>query len=282
MPFFDIFASPRWSPLRMRTKVVSFFIFSKSFQTKKKIKALRPKMTKIASRGGGGSCLKDRDTQSTMGASIARKRTRLGPRVLRHQVAQVCASSCLLTCFSCAAMVFRYSKRACTFFTCDVPSEVMLLEFPPCQTPMCGVAYSCSNVLLMVWVVLCHTTWPENREANGPWKTVFNLGFFQHEVEQRWAWQTRTTCFPLRERASGLIKERLPKDSQSLGPPRTRFWRWPYWKHSTQFQILHCVPSTDHRYIPFFTHSVVINYRIRPNGPCSMAEHQPLTPPSSW
>ena len=53
MLFFDIFASPRWSPLRMRTKVVSFFIFSKSFQ--KKIKALRPKMTKIASRG---SCLK--------------------------------------------------------------------------------------------------------------------------------------------------------------------------------------------------------------------------------
>ena len=37
----------------MRTKVVSFFIFFKSFQTKK-IKAQRPKMTKIASRGGGG------------------------------------------------------------------------------------------------------------------------------------------------------------------------------------------------------------------------------------
>ena len=52
MPFFDIFASPRWSPLRMRTKVVSFFIFQLS---NKKIKALRPKMTKIASRG---SCLK--------------------------------------------------------------------------------------------------------------------------------------------------------------------------------------------------------------------------------
>ena len=34
----------------MRTKVVSFFICSKSFQTKK-IKALGPKMTKIASRG---------------------------------------------------------------------------------------------------------------------------------------------------------------------------------------------------------------------------------------
>ena len=41
----------------MRTKVVSNFIFSQSFQTKK-IKALRPEMTKIASRGGGGSCLK--------------------------------------------------------------------------------------------------------------------------------------------------------------------------------------------------------------------------------
>ena len=52
MPFFDIFASPRWSPLRMRTKVVSFFIFFQELSNKKKIKALWPKMTKIASRGG--------------------------------------------------------------------------------------------------------------------------------------------------------------------------------------------------------------------------------------
>ena len=51
MPVFDIFASPRWSPLRMRTKVVSFFIFFQELSNKKKIKALRPKMTKIASRG---------------------------------------------------------------------------------------------------------------------------------------------------------------------------------------------------------------------------------------
>ena len=50
MPFFDIFASPRWSPLRMRTKVVSFFIFFQELSNKKKIKALRPKMTKIASK----------------------------------------------------------------------------------------------------------------------------------------------------------------------------------------------------------------------------------------
>ena len=50
MPFFDIFASKRWSPLRMRTKVVSFFIFFRELWNKKN-KALRPKMTKIASRG---------------------------------------------------------------------------------------------------------------------------------------------------------------------------------------------------------------------------------------
>ena len=54
MPFFDVFASPRWSPLRMRTKVVSFFVFFQELSNKKKIKALRPKMAKIASRG---SCL---------------------------------------------------------------------------------------------------------------------------------------------------------------------------------------------------------------------------------
>ena len=63
------------------------------------------------------SHLKDRHTQSAMGGSIARKLTRLERRVLRHQLAQVCASSCIMTCFSCAAMVFRYSKRARTSFT---------------------------------------------------------------------------------------------------------------------------------------------------------------------
>ena len=41
----------------MRTKVASFFIFFQELSNKKKIKAPRPKMTKIASRGGG-SCLK--------------------------------------------------------------------------------------------------------------------------------------------------------------------------------------------------------------------------------
>ena len=39
----------------MRTKVVSFFIFFQDLSNKKKFKKLRPKMTKITSRG---SCLK--------------------------------------------------------------------------------------------------------------------------------------------------------------------------------------------------------------------------------
>ena len=56
-------------------------------------------------------------------ASIARKRTRLGRRVLRHKLAQGCAFSCIMTCFSCATMVFGYSKRARTFFTKYVPSR---------------------------------------------------------------------------------------------------------------------------------------------------------------
>ena len=39
--------------------------------------------------------------------------------------------------------------KACSYiFTKYVPPEVTLLEIPPCQTPMCGVAYSCSCVLL--------------------------------------------------------------------------------------------------------------------------------------
>ena len=43
----------------MRTKVVSFFIFFQELSNKTKIKALRPKMTKIASRGGGGPALNE-------------------------------------------------------------------------------------------------------------------------------------------------------------------------------------------------------------------------------
>ena len=56
-----------------------------------------------------------------MGALIARKRTRLGRR---GRSSQACARLRLflhLTCFSCAAMVFRYLTRARTFFTKYVP-----------------------------------------------------------------------------------------------------------------------------------------------------------------
>ena len=37
-----------------------------------------------------------------------------------------------------------------------VASEVTLLEIPPCQTPMCGVAYSCSYALLIWLMRLSH------------------------------------------------------------------------------------------------------------------------------
>ena len=50
---YSTLVSPRWPPLRMRTIVVSFFIFCQNLSTKK-IKELRPKMTKLAWRG---SCL---------------------------------------------------------------------------------------------------------------------------------------------------------------------------------------------------------------------------------
>ena len=82
MPFFDIFASPRWSPLHMRTKVASFFIFFQELSNKKKIKALRPKMTKIASRGG--SCLKCYDTESYSTQTSDHKDNTTGPHHCWH------------------------------------------------------------------------------------------------------------------------------------------------------------------------------------------------------
>ena len=50
-----------------------------------------------------------------------------------------------------------------------VASEVTLLEIPPCQTPMCGVAYSCSYVLLFL-CTLVH----EHRQINNH-ITVFSV-----------------------------------------------------------------------------------------------------------
>ena len=75
------------------------------------------KLAERVHKGKKVRLFKDRHTQSTKGASIARKCTRLRRRVLRHQPAQVFASSCIMTCFSCVAMAFRYSKRARISFT---------------------------------------------------------------------------------------------------------------------------------------------------------------------
>ena len=54
MPFFDILRFQGDHHCACAQTWCHFSFFSKSFQTIKKIKALRPKMTKIASRG---SCL---------------------------------------------------------------------------------------------------------------------------------------------------------------------------------------------------------------------------------
>ena len=63
-------------------------------------------------KGKNVKFFKGRYTQSMMEASIARKRTHLGRRVLRQQLAQVCASSCIMTCFSCAAMVQAFNTQS--------------------------------------------------------------------------------------------------------------------------------------------------------------------------
>ena len=60
MPFFDIFASPKViTTAHAHKSGVIFYFLPRAFK-QKKIKALRPKMTKIASRGvlGGGGVLK--------------------------------------------------------------------------------------------------------------------------------------------------------------------------------------------------------------------------------
>ena len=65
-----------------------------------------------------------------------------------------------MTCFSCAARDGLSILKACSYIFYQninmclrVASEVTLLEIPPCQTPMCGVAYSCSYVLLPLCLV---------------------------------------------------------------------------------------------------------------------------------
>ena len=57
------------------------------------------KLAERVHKGKKVRLFKDRHTQLTMEASIARKWTRLGRRVLRHQLAQVFAFSCIMTCF---------------------------------------------------------------------------------------------------------------------------------------------------------------------------------------
>ena len=123
------------------------------------------------------------DTHShQMGASIARKRTHLGRRVLRHKVAQGCAFSCIMTCFSCTGWSFDTQSVLVHFLPnmcLRVASEVTLLEIPPCQTPMCGVAYSCSYVLLIILISHLPCMWTLSargvgRESLHTWQWEIN------------------------------------------------------------------------------------------------------------
>ena len=90
-----------------------------------------------------------------MGASIARKRTRLGCRVLRHKLVPFLALWPVFHArrwsFDTRSVLVHFLPNMCLC----VASEVTLLEIPPCQTSMCGVAYSCSYVLLLVCMLAC-------------------------------------------------------------------------------------------------------------------------------
>ena len=77
----------------MRTKVVSFFIFFQDLSNKKKIKALRPKMTKIASRGG--SCLKAGEGQLD-GAQLCPIQDSVEDTELFHALVSLSILSCIL------------------------------------------------------------------------------------------------------------------------------------------------------------------------------------------
>ena len=93
--FYDIFASPRWSQLRMRAKVVSFLIliFSKTFQTKK-MKELRQKIPKIASREG--SCPKPQQEQENQ---------------TRQQLASLTAPPAVIFIASSIPRLFKETKK---------------------------------------------------------------------------------------------------------------------------------------------------------------------------
>ena len=117
MPFFDIFASP---PLPMCTKVMSFFIFFQELPNKKKkINALRPKMTKMASRGP--ALIKFNKNKACL--ARARDRVKYGGAVGDHTV-----------------LVSRFPNKTASLFLSDYRSNILFLI--PTKT---FVAYSAGS-----------------------------------------------------------------------------------------------------------------------------------------
>ena len=96
--------------------------------------------------------LKGRHTRSTMGASIARKRTGLGPRVLRHQLAQTCPTSCIMTCFLMRCDGLPILKACWYIFdlNCAFEFGTHVTGYSAVRdTNVGGCMYSCSYVLLV-------------------------------------------------------------------------------------------------------------------------------------
>ena len=127
-----------------------------------------------------------------------KKTDSLGAWSLTSQASAGCAFSCIMTCFSCAAMVFRYSKRARTFFTKYVP----LRSFGGHVT--WNSAVPDPNVWCCIVLFLCTLAYHMSR-----------VGFYgedQSEALKRHVVLSHTTCI-------SITRVRLTSDLPVLSAP---------------------------------------------------------------
>ena len=130
-----------------------------------------------------------------------------------------------------------------------VASEVTLLEIPPCQIPMCGVAYSCSYVLLVL------RKWIESQDPFRLYPSAFNPKDYRIPMETGVSrkiifrvWAGGTTALgrsPTSSKAAALIfrVSVLFFEAKShlhfvLAFTQQR-WKWsPWWEYKEQFARL--------------------------------------------
>ena len=142
-----------------------------------------------------------------MGASIARKLTRLGPRVLRHQQAQVCASSCFMSCF--------FMRR----------DGLSILK-------------ACSYIFYLIWASGSHVTWNSAVPDPNVWCCI--LLFLctldtRQLIEARGMFvDARSKMF--RQHLKCSLTEKLHQDVQEQAPDFFLFlftqpavWPWESW-----------------------------------------------------